>query len=888
MPNMTGDFDLVVEFSVLAANRVLAAMHSSGRFLHSLSLRVDDNPPAGSKVPRPSIGGSVDLFGDAVPNQRRIGLPPSFPGPVTAAIPRISMPDLVVNATSAGFKIPPVVPSKLAGSAQLQLSPPSLNVPDASGANLTVSLQVMSRYFPDPKTSPAAEFIRGQLQLTAPVSQFKSNAANVVEIDIRSDQIHTNFIPQWTSRGTLSPEDLAGINQLIRNAIRTGFLPSSSPLPAQIAGVQFKTLLGNPSAIGILLDMAGSGSGTGNPATVTQNFLASGDDFAIGIGADFLLAKMQFSGIPNQSVPLYHLSFQPPTVSFQEGKITLTIKGHAEGSHWYSPPAFDFSASQAFTFNLVSTTGGPLNTAQLALSGDLDIEPTGIGWLVDLFEGGTIQQQRDANLAAIQPYIMAALDINTNLGNFLNTLLKPPDQSPPLPPGPTIGLAYTSVGIHPGGIVLHGPLTVPTWPAPHVEFQEIPVNTAGPLGGLVGAGADIGGPDYSALNTWIPGGTIQEYDWYHLGDAQPYVDVNRFVLIHSGPEATTGASVAARVAPGFIPPGIASSGILSGYSPLCLTVKGVRISSSGPEVMQPVSGSQCGFGTFPVVSDVGLLQAKAMPMVALVQAGPQGSVQVVGHTPALKGANGNGIPNVVAFFPDDNSLSRLDVIAKALRDSGRNDAVTAVVAVLKPDQFSKARYVPGVVYAEDRDNAWEDLYGLKSAQRPMLLIVSPKGTVVWHHEGEIAGATLAAVLRKSLTRGGATALGIPRLGLRKGATPPNFAFEYAPDRELTLAKVRGFGIIVFCRSSSGPSLEAVRDAQRAAEKSRALVLAVYDGETPEAAKRSHAANGFSAIAVPDPTRSIGRAYGLSLVPTTVFLDAGGLVRQVRYGRSGAE
>ena len=53
--NLTGDCDVVVEFSVLGANRALAAMHSSGRFLHSVSLRVDDNPPPHVKVPRPGI-----------------------------------------------------------------------------------------------------------------------------------------------------------------------------------------------------------------------------------------------------------------------------------------------------------------------------------------------------------------------------------------------------------------------------------------------------------------------------------------------------------------------------------------------------------------------------------------------------------------------------------------------------------------------------------------------------------------------------------------------------------------------------------------------------------------------------------------------------------------
>lgn len=888
MSNITGDFDLVVEFSVLAANRVLAAMHSSGRFLHSLSLRVDDNPPPGRKIPLPSVGGSIDIFGDAIANQRRIGLPPSAPGPQTAVVPRTYMPDPVVNATSAGFRIPPVIPSKLAGLAQLQLSPPALDVPDSSGANLRVSLQVRSRYFPDPGTSPAAEFIRGQLQLVAPINQFKSNAANVVEIDIRSDQIQTNFTPFWTSRGNLSAEDLAGINQLIRNALRTGFLPSSSPLPSQIASVQFKTLLGAPGVIGVLLDLAGSGTGPGNPATLTQNFLGLGDDFAIGIGADFLLAKLQFSGIPNQSVPLYHLSFQAPTVEFQEGKIVLTIKGHAEGSHWYSPPAFDFTVTQAFTLNLVSTVGGPLNTAELVASGGVDIEPGGIGWLVDLFEGGTIQQQRDANLAAIEPQVMTALDINANVGNFLNSILKPPDQSPPLPLGPAIGLAYTAINIHAGGIVLHALLSVPSWPAAHVEFEEIPVSGGGPLGGLVGAGADIGGPDYSALKSWIPGGTIQEFDWFHFGDAQPFVDENRFVLLHSGPVATTGATTAARVAPGFTPPGVASSGILSAYRPLCLTVKGSRISSSGAEVMQSVSATYCAFSVFPVVNLGASTQAKAVPMIALTQAGAQSSIEVLGHAPATAGANGNSIPNLLVHFPDAKSLGQLDTLVKALGESRRNDAVTAVVAVLTPEQFGTARYAQGVIYAEERDNIWSETYGVKSSHRPLTLIVSPGGTVVWQHEGALNETALTSALLKSLTRGGATAVGVPRLGLRPGTTPPNFAFEYVPGRQLTLAKVRGAGVLVFCKTSSKPSLEAVSDALRAAEKPGWPVFAIYDGESPETAKRSSAAHGSSAILVPDPSRSIARAYGVSLWPTTVFLDRSGLVRQVRYGRGGVE
>ena len=41
---LTGDYDVVVQFSTGAVNRILAAMHSGNRLLHSLSTRIDDNP----------------------------------------------------------------------------------------------------------------------------------------------------------------------------------------------------------------------------------------------------------------------------------------------------------------------------------------------------------------------------------------------------------------------------------------------------------------------------------------------------------------------------------------------------------------------------------------------------------------------------------------------------------------------------------------------------------------------------------------------------------------------------------------------------------------------------------------------------------------------------
>src|SRR5262245_30972834 len=76
---LTGDFDVVAEFGVLAVDRLLAAMHQTERFLHSFSVRVDDNPHP-TRPGTPAVIGVIDAFGDPIANQRQIGTPHPIPG----------------------------------------------------------------------------------------------------------------------------------------------------------------------------------------------------------------------------------------------------------------------------------------------------------------------------------------------------------------------------------------------------------------------------------------------------------------------------------------------------------------------------------------------------------------------------------------------------------------------------------------------------------------------------------------------------------------------------------------------------------------------------------------------------------------------------------------
>lgn len=743
-----------------------------------------------------------------------------------------------------------------------------------------MKLPLRARYFPDQNTSPVAEFVRGELQITAPVDQVASpDPTNVraVLIDIKGENVSINFSPAWSSL-PLSAEDRAGINLLIRNALKTSFLPSSNALPDNVNFLQFKTLLGSQNAVTVLLNM---NSPRGNPASMNDVFLRPGHDFALAAGRDFVLAAFPVVRDHRvQHIGSYDVSNVVQVLDLQDGQLVFTMTGHVHRTSWPRVD-FNFTASQALTLDPVATTvGGPLNTVQLVPVGDVSLQITGgvFGWILNQFKGlfrDRARQQRDAAIDAAQPNVRFLFNIDNRLGTFLQSLLKPPHQDPGAPPPQELKpvLAYTFVEIRSSGIVLHGSLAVANWPPAHLEFQQIPANSGGPGGG-VGPGGLVGeGPDYSGLKTWIPGGTIERYEWGYQGQP-PFIDVNKFVYLHPPPGAAIDGASSGTAAPAF--------------RPLCLTVRGSRLSSSGPVVSQPVSATVCGYTRFDVLQGLESTLGGAFLRVALTQPGPGGLVEVAGHASARSNGAGGPIPNRIVHFADDRTSGSLEFLVQALREGGRKDASAAVLAVLTPGQLTKARHTEGVIYAEDQDGDWGRAFGVKTARRPVTLIAGPNGKILWQHEGDLDSSTLAAALRKVLAPGAPVRPRMLGLSLRIGRPAPNFLFELAPGRGLTLRKLAGRPVtLVFWKISSKPSIEAVRDVQKPvpkAAKPGPVVLAINDGEAPELAKRVATENRLSAIVVVDPQRSISLAYGVNLWPTIVSLDASGLVTTIRYGR----
>ena len=882
MPNiLTGDFDVVAQFAIPTVNRILAAMHRFERFAHSMAIRVDDiaQQPGGN---RPSVEGVLDRLGDAATDHRRPRRPNGSGRPNETRDPTFFAFDHIVNFPDAVLEIPPVVPSNLQGFAQLQLFPPTIEINDAAGKTVTVKIGLIARYFPDRNTSPMAEFVRGKLTITAPVSQVASQVGSVIEIDITSANLGVNFAVDWSSR-PLAAGDIAAINLLIRNALKTSFLPSNSTLPPNVSHMQFKTIRAGGKAVAVLLDLDG---GPSNPNSADKIILGSGDDFTVAVSSDFVqkafqptLDKLLSDGVDpvsfdiNGLVHTWHITYtftlNSADVELRDDEIVLTIKGRARTSQW--PPNFDFTVTQRFS--LVPTGA----TARLVV-GEISIDTS--SWIIDRFRGRAIDTMRRSRNRALaeggtRQAVRDMLSADRTLGGFLNSLLVPPRPTPtPTLPG-EFDLAYTAVEISPSGIILRGALGISDWPPVHAEYEQIPSSNSSPIA------AAIGGPTYSALNSWIPGGTVESYEWKQFGQSGTgAIEENKFIFQKLSPGLSTVSL--AEGAPPASEPVVLEATPVAGYRPFCVTVRGTRISKSGPVTVQPVSATFCSVSAFPLL-DVAF--EGQPPLVALTSRAPDGSIRIDGHAAAARANRGKPGPNLLVHFGDVSTAGSFEQLVQSLRESGRVDAPTAIVAVLPSKDLPRAAWVERVTYAADEDNLWSRRFGAESGRRPLTLIVAPSGEVVWKHEGRIDAAEIAPALRKYLVAGKGMVAALQPAPVRIGRRAPNFLFQHAPGRGITLRKIAGKPArLVFWRRSSPESIQAVHAAAGAAG-AESLVLAINDGDAADVASRVADENKFGAILVTDTARNISSAYGVSVWPTTISLDANGVVRGIDQGAS---
>src|SRR6266480_5223239 len=327
--DLTGDFDVVAQFSLGAANRVLAAMHAVGRLPHSWSLRVDDYTHftfrPGDVVKVTGVRAAVDRFGEpvtnptvvaqvstaatavarpspSVPVSLNVDSPVNLPKPsstVAAQLADLTHPD-VLGPLGVIAQIPPIelfIPKHLNGVAQLQLGPPTVTLLENSDTGVVIHTAVMARYYRDEKSLDLPHFLRGEFQTAIGVKEVASSSGKSIDVVLAGKAGNVKFVPNWVSPAWDSePEQLAAINKAALNSLTSSFEPSSTPLPGNILNLKFKTLDAGLPTLAMMMDLPGGNpSGPPDPNSVWNAFLQDGDDFAFAMSEEFVQAMFSRS-----------------------------------------------------------------------------------------------------------------------------------------------------------------------------------------------------------------------------------------------------------------------------------------------------------------------------------------------------------------------------------------------------------------------------------------------------------------------------------------------------------------------------------------------------------------------------------------------------------------
>lgn len=891
MPNpLTGDFDAVVEIGIPQINGLLATLHQKGvsqdnplALLHSATFRVGD-----SRRTFPDVGD----FGDWVLEYHR----------THAAIRPGDLPDHLITTAPPGAasrmkevfsrfgQLPQLepVPEVVRGKAEVQVSTVTISLPAGSTSEVAVHAHVRARYTPDPETTDLPQPVHGEVVATYEArvvtdpSDHRQPPDRKLLIRPSAQDSKISFIPAPGSG--LSTADAARLSTQVRKVVREGI----QMLPVDLTRFPFSEFKGLGTGAGqvlaLPLQLSDTAPPTGGVHNVSNVFLDSAG-FAIGISKEFvnrvfqptINTLLQFRrdfevSIPGPN-PTYRFAVTAVHLEFNAGTIDLVIRGKA--THSWLPDFNNIVIRQRFALAILF---------DWLFIRAAEFEPTvsglsiSVGWFTYNLPTGAVKDavraERDRTLPAAE--IALNQDLRNALGN-LNSSMHAFDPtttarfrsgfSHETVPGASNGVAITA-----DGVIVRGDLhTTGVPPGPQVQVDVVEP-----------------GKTYSALQSWIPGGRIHRFVWTWIegnpltplrGSVKTHVDEHRFILQIPAP-----------------PPG---PGLPPQVNQVCLRLEGTHTRPNG-STQSVVAGGACQLQAPEPVMDVPSWWAPVMVPLWLPEStnGRVARENIAAHVTVQSDSPRNGqlTRNTLVCFVDWNADAPLSVIADALARTKRRAYALGIVAVLPEGTFDRGREeldrrlhsdrisVP-VSITEDDDGGWTRTFG--PVRVPSIYLINARREFVWHAEGEPDAGTLAEALDKHLVAAPGMRTGPLRLKVDAGESAPDAFFKDGAN-EFALHRLRGRRVLLnFWQSWSTPCVKELRRLQQmhAAEGDVPFIVAFHGGKDPKQIEQIRTDLGLSFVIAQDAEQRIARRYGVRCWPTTVTLDAAGVVRGIQYGIS---
>lgn len=754
------------------------------------------------------------------------------------------------------------------GRARVQLSAPAISLPPGSTSEVTVHVHVRAYYTADPGTLALPEPVHGEVRATCSVAVKPlvgfGPAKRILDVDLPCQDGKIQFHP--APGISLSELEFAQLLREIRKVVRQGFEPVNTELPEGFPFSRFKEL-GNGQVLALPVSLT---AGVEPPAqalnTVTQNFVLN--DFALAISREFVSRQLQptvdrllgFQRSFENFWTTYHVSVTGVDLEWKNGSLTIIVRAAARAAR---APDYTVTIRQRLTLTLHPFSQRIFLRAS---NSDLTISLSGLGsrflgFVKDRIRNAIIPE-RDAALPQAEDLINDKLTGADGARPKINTGLKSIDDS--------ARAEFSQVRIAPDGLILDGRIFTKTRSAPLADFK-----------------ATADGSGFTALESWIPGGRIDRFQW-------SWVFQNSFAVW--GQQVNAGTETHRFIFPRPSPP---SKRFVLGD--VCLRIEGVQVDGQGNET--PVSaGGTCSVGTpevawrMPSGAESMLLPVWA-PEVApdrVLNEAIAAHVNVFGdRRPA-----GRLAANSLVHFVDPRMDRPLNALGQALAGARENNASFLAVVVVPPGTFAGRRreveaqlgsigenFRGHLLLTEDDTGAWKR--GFACSDLPATFLLSGQGELVWKQAGRLDGEALARAMDEHFASGRVPKFRSLRIASTAHGRLPGMLLTDDRGQTLALRKLRGHRILLnFWQSWSAPCIRELQRLQTLHERGgqdAAVIVAVNGGEKGLVLSEFRCMLNLGFALVQDPGRAIANQFGIECWPTTVSISANGKVEGVQFG-----
>ena len=789
--------------------------------------------------------------------------------PLLAALHRKGSPEVEVAESgphllhSGSFNLPlgqEDTASRLRGHLQFQVSTPSVSLPSGGDdGQVRISMEVMAWFQPTLISAAAPSFIHGTLSLSTPLSVVQCQGALVIDVRVQTNLTEASFVPAPGSG--LDADEIQLVEQVIREVLATHFEPVHLRVTPPSAGsfsvrdLALRTLrTGGQAAFSLMLELL-EGGASPNPAAVDEIFLQANDDAAIALGGDFIervlfdLAQEPLSEVRATGSRFFvdfdgRLNPGSLRIELQPGSLLVGVEG-----------VLSLSPGGSYNFRLSQEFGIAVQAGQLSLTlqGSPTLNLTSgnrfLRRILGLFTGRITSAIQSAAAGVV---VGANSELNRVIAGSVGGLLERLAV-------PGIELGLTRASIDRDAILIGGEFDIGNGPPVEVSFTSSIQRPPGvsPLVSRV---------RFSALESWIPGGTIERFVWRESradgGTGRRVVESHSFVTALEPELSMMTANL------GWPP------------STWCLDVEGRQVSGRSTRT---VSGSLC--GTTTLVPSLPFAGSGRMTVsVPDGQGGSRADIDPWGPYRSQAFAQDEEVRGYLLVHLVREELEQA-VLALTQGLEGSRERGPVVMTTVVIERGTKTPKGAEFAFTHDGEGAWRKRLDLKEPGSSVLL--GPGGRELWRDRGPLNPKELAKVLaglREDRPR-------VPRrnlvqLGALTGVLAPDLMFPCATLGAIAMRKMRGREVrLCFWTSWSEASVEELRRQAAGADESRdgPLVLCINDGEPAEHAETFFKRLGLGIQLVIDDDRRISRRYGVSCWPTVVTVNRRGRIAKARMG-----